>query len=48
MFLIIFIGLIILLLHFTCLNTLIKLIILKLKLGSKAIIRFYPLTGDFA
>lgn len=48
MLLYIFIGLLILFIYFTCLKTYIKLIKLKLTLGNKAIIRFYPLTGDFA
>ncbi|CAK72114.1 unnamed protein product (macronuclear) [Paramecium tetraurelia] len=48
MLLYIFIGLLILFIYFTCLRTYIKLILLKLTLGNKAIIRFYPLTGDFA
>ncbi|CAD8075856.1 unnamed protein product [Paramecium sonneborni] len=48
MLLYIIIGLFILLIYFACLKTFIKLIKLKLTLGNKAIIKFYPLTGDFA
>ena len=44
----IIVGLTVLFIYFSCLKTYFKLLRLKWTLGEKAVIKFYPLTGDFA